>query len=405
MKKTISILFIISIFSNYLLADMAPVLFIPGGNVAPTQNYDIQMQSEIITITLYHDYFLVNVSYNFVNFGETQKVAMGFPSTKSTDRMAKNFKAFENGKELYVYQQDGDWEFNVNSKYYYVSAWDSKIDSFDCFNVDFEEGETKTIINTYKSKYQRYRQKNDIGYNLQIFYYILQTGSLWKGSIDSIRIIINSDNIKHNDLNLKDSYFQDKPISLQNFDTTLNNIEPNFDLYFITKGKPRMIPINASSELYSQGEFNFKIENLVDYDKKTAWIEGKSGYGINEHIKFQPNNVMNKWGNTFMTQIDSLSIINGYAYDENVFIENSRVKKIMLSYKRITPKGNLRPIEFTLDFEDTQDMQTFIFDPPLIIHNGITMTILETYKGSKYADTAISEANFHIQDANKDKYK
>ena len=403
MKKTISILFIISIFFNYVFADSAPILFIPGGSVAPTQNYDIQMQSEIITISLYTDYFLVNVSYNFVNFGEAQKIGMGFPACLDRPTYTSEFKAFDNEKKLFVYQQDGNWEFSVFSKYYTLYMQPVVIEKFDCFNVNFEENESKIITNTYKSEYTWCKSKIKPG--IKAFYYILQTGSLWKDSIDSIQIVINTDNINKNEFVLNDSYFQDEPISFKNFDTTLYNIEPDFDLYFIITESPKMESEMASSELDSQGDFNYDTYNLTDYDKTTAWVEGADGYGINEWVIFEHISPYNGRSTQELTQIDSLSIINGYAYDENVFIENSRVKKIMLSYKRITPKGNLRPIEFTLDFEDTQDMQTFIFDPPLIIHNGITMTILETYKGSKYADTAISEANFHIQDANKDKYK
>ena len=393
MKKTISILFIISIFSNYLLADAAPMLFIPGGNVAPTKNFDVQMQSETITISLFANYFIVEVSYNFVNFGKDQKIAMGFPSSEHR-KATRDFKAFDNKKELFVYQQDGEWEFHAFSKKYILDGNPVRINVFDCYNVDFKEGESKIITNTYKSSYQSLKNREDTG--LKAFYYILQTGSLWKDSIDSIRLVINTDNINHNEFILEDSYFQDKPISFKNFDTTFYNIEPNFDLYFMANGNPKMAPSYASSELYSQGGFNYTANNLLDYDKTSAWVEGVSGYDINESVQFTPTNVHYSMGGPELIQIDSLSIINGYAYNDSIFLQNSRVKKIKLSYKKKAYENNSTYTNIYLDFEDTQDMQTFVFSPPLICNN-IEMTILDIYKGAKYADTAISEVEFHVQ--------
>ena len=59
--------------------------------------------------------------------------------------------------------------------------------------------------------------------------------------------------------------------------------------------------VNASSELIQKSK-NYKVENVIDNNKSTAWIEGVDGDGIGEYIKFSSKN-------TF--RVDKIDIING----------------------------------------------------------------------------------------------
>ncbi len=376
---------------------MAPMLKVPGGNMVPVNNNDVQMQSEVITISLYPGYYMVEVNYIFKNHGKQQKVAMGFPS--STDGYAlttKDFKAYEGDVKLNTYKAKGTWDFKINSKNYFLNEPQTGIDVFECVNVDFAEGEVKSIKNTYRASYAFCQPTNpELQINALIFHYILKTGSLWKDSIDSIRIVLNTDNV--DDFLVKEKmYFQDNKMTFGNIDTTFVNIDPDFDFSFIVIKAKAIGADYSSSTLAQQGNYTFDVSNLSDKDNKTAWVEGVSGYGIGETIVFSSNQTQHMA--IYNITIDSIGIITGYTYDEQSFEENSRVKKIEICHIANDDHTSqyIESESIIIDLKDTTEMQYFVFEKPLIT-SGFFVKIIEVYKGSKYADTAISEIKFFVK--------
>lgn len=80
--------------------------------------------------------------------------------------------------------------------------------------------------------------------------------------------------------------------------------------------------VNASSELVQKSK-NYKVENVIDNNKSTAWIEGVDGDGIGEYIKFSSKN-------TF--RVDKIDIINGLTKSEKTYKNNNRIKKIIIEF-------------------------------------------------------------------------
>lgn len=80
--------------------------------------------------------------------------------------------------------------------------------------------------------------------------------------------------------------------------------------------------VNASSELIQKSK-NYKVENVIDNNKSTAWIEGVDGDGIGEYIKFSSKN-------TF--RVDKIDIINGLSKSEKTYKNNNRIKKIIIEF-------------------------------------------------------------------------
>ena len=85
----------------------------------------------------------------------------------------------------------------------------------------------------------------------------------------------------------------------------------------------------AESTLKSQGQNDYKIENIHDLDLTTAWIEGNSDYGIGVSFTIEFNwkedyegfdKVYNFYG--------VIEIFNGYCKSEKHWIENSRIKSL-----------------------------------------------------------------------------
>lgn len=148
--------------------------------------------------------------------------------------------------------------------------------------------------------------------------------------------------------------------------------------------------VSASSYLSAQGNTTYTPKNAHDFDYKSAWVEGVSGYGVGEYITYsfpQEN-----------PRITTISIVNGYVKSEKAWKANSRVKKLKM-YLDDVPYA-------ILVLEDKKAAHHFTVAP---IGNGdrdnydelsklpdwtLKFEILEVYPGEKYEDTVISEIYF-----------
>ena len=148
--------------------------------------------------------------------------------------------------------------------------------------------------------------------------------------------------------------------------------------------------IYSSSNLPSQGKYNYEPNNLHDWDYRTPWVEGVEGYGIGEYIsyEFAASN----------PRITKIIIVNGFTLNEDSWFENSRVKKL---------KVYLDNKEFAiLELKDTKNDQVFTFNPiglrgsedyetlKTMPNWTLKFEIMEVYEGDLYEDTAITEIYF-----------
>jgi len=141
--------------------------------------------------------------------------------------------------------------------------------------------------------------------------------------------------------------------------------------------------VSSSSDLADQNPNMYISKNIYDFDLKTAWVEGKSDFGIGESISF-----------SFHTNLDVLSttgfkIANGYVKNKNTWELNSRVNLLKMYID-----GN----PFCLiKLNDYYGWQSVKFNPIKLNANKsliIKLEIVSVYQGSKYSDTAISEIEF-----------
>lgn len=141
--------------------------------------------------------------------------------------------------------------------------------------------------------------------------------------------------------------------------------------------------VTASSHLKSSGYVNYKGANAHDLSYRSVWVEGVDGDGIGEYLTYKF-----RGGSPRVTQI---IVVNGYVKNQNVFKENSRVKKLKV-YK------DGKPIAI-LELKDIMGEQ--VFEIGTLGDNrenspawSLKFEILEVYKGDKYEDTVISEIYF-----------
>ena len=154
----------------------------------------------------------------------------------------------------------------------------------------------------------------------------------------------------------------------------------------------------ASSELKQQAQTNYSVKNLSDYDLNTAWVGGKSDYGIGEQFGFTFNFPENtEYGGAYQFY-GKVNLFNGYCKSLESWRQNSRVKRLKVYY-------NNKPI-CIVQLVDTWHFQFFdiakffkykrdkkFMNAPYEIKQGdkLTFEIIDVYKGVKYKDVAISE--------------
>lgn len=139
------------------------------------------------------------------------------------------------------------------------------------------------------------------------------------------------------------------------------------------------IKIEASSRLKSQGNNNYNESHLHDLSYQTTWVEGVSGYGIGEWIKytFKANN----------PRITNIHVVNGYCKSQSAWRNNSRVKKLKVYV-------NDRPLAM-LNLEDKRSDQNFEIAPMTDTREWtMKFEIVDVYQGDKWDDTALSEIYF-----------
>ncbi len=140
--------------------------------------------------------------------------------------------------------------------------------------------------------------------------------------------------------------------------------------------------IEATSELKPQNNTVYLAMNAYDISFKNAWIEGVSGYGVGEAITytFKPDSA----------KIDTILIYNGYFASKELWLANSRVKRLKLSinnesYCILELQDSMAEQKFKVDLSKWYDQKT---------SRTLRFEIMEVYQGEKYDDTAITEIYF-----------
>ena len=142
--------------------------------------------------------------------------------------------------------------------------------------------------------------------------------------------------------------------------------------------------VKASSELPASGGNTYKAKNAHDFNKNTAWVEGKADYGIGESLTytFDFARLPRYNGNL---GINKILMANGYKKNRKTWANNSRVKQMKMFV-------NNRPYAL-INLLDSYEIQTVEFDKVMFPKGKVTTVrfeITQVYKGDRFKDTAIS---------------
>lgn len=144
----------------------------------------------------------------------------------------------------------------------------------------------------------------------------------------------------------------------------------------------------SSSNLPPQGKKSYEPKNLSDGDLATAWVEGKSTYGVGEiitvHFHTTPD-VRN-------VPLKGIDFVNGYSKNLKTWKLNSRIKKL-----KVFHNNNLKYFFELVDSMKPQGIYFIEAEKHILLSHGdvLRFQIMEVYKGDKYKDTALTELNLH----------
>lgn len=139
------------------------------------QNNNVRMIEEKVDIQVYGGWSVVRCEFIFKNeSSREQEVLMGFHASMIgvEDRMIDettrlgNFKVFDNGVEKEAALEKAGGE----------STEADRIEEWYTWNIHFQGGEERKIVNTYKTQSYNAPWGRHTGY-------ILRTGAPWKGTI------------------------------------------------------------------------------------------------------------------------------------------------------------------------------------------------------------------------------
>ena len=128
----------------------------------------------------------------------------------------------------------------------------------------------------------------------------------------------------------------------------------------------------ASSMLPPQNGNSYGPQNLFSGSLTEAWVEGRSGQGRGEFIAVDfagPRLVR------------SMVVANGYQKNDDVFRNNSRVRRLELQFS----SGH----SVIVTLQDRVGEQILSLDPPMATQ-WIKFIIADVYPGARYADTALA---------------
>tara|TARA_B100001758_G_C18401260_1_gene609169 strand:- start:1330 stop:2370 length:1041 start_codon:yes stop_codon:yes gene_type:complete len=131
--------------------------------------------------------------------------------------------------------------------------------------------------------------------------------------------------------------------------------------------------VDASSTLKAQPPNDYYLKNISDFNHKTAWVEGKSDYGIGEYFI-----VTSDFGFNY--------IENGYQKSSKSWRNNSRVKTFKV-YKNGTPICFLR-------LKDLMGGQRFDLPVEMFDNAYFKFEIVDVYKGERWNDVAITHLDY-----------
>jgi hypothetical protein len=391
------------------------------GNLEPVTKAKISLVKEDLRIVLKGEYALVSVEYTLQNNGGADKVTYGFP----VDMAAEAFPSA--GEDLQFTVKDDSTAVPLDQvirkdspiKPAETSFMDSEyihiIREWNLMTLSFRKGETKTLRVLYSVKnlgHSTGTSKETVwSESPRTFIYALSPSQSWgNGKVGSLTIEVDASDLQERRVPIESislpGYHQDgskyvwqftdydlkkAPDLLIRYDSTIR--QRDAEVQALRLPSKAIASIKASSTRAPSQTTNatYGVNNLLDGDFHTAWIEGKDDTGQGETLEI-----------TFRkgTAVKFIAIANGYWKSAEHLKENGWIKKLRVQCLYANGEKTDDEFELSAPVLDNTSIQfpyaaAELFDdsgegrPPAI--RSMKLTIIDAEKGTKYSDTAISE--------------
>ena len=427
-RQNISVIlfFVLWFIPFHLLANGGPddgSIIYKSGDPHPLQIADVELISEKLEMTIDGDYTNVHVTYRLHNTANksTGKIHYGFPieyvymdccDTLLTDEYIHSIQFKYNNEPLpithssvnpnanYIYKEEIE-VYSENDEDYYGNRERYRKWFYTEFSIPSQDLITLEVEYVVKNSFEDWSTSKSFfsHYSSRQLFYDFSPASYWgNGIIKDFQVIIKASTplqIVGLPFKLEKSIY-----TYSSIDFNLNTASPleiSYDgsLYHFTDfvNSKKLKPNQIRSIKASSTQKGYPINNLMDGNINTAWVEGKTDSGINESIEIELAN---------NTKLSAIVIVNGYAKSEKTYYANNRIKKMKVELEIIEDEYQ-DSFSGEIELEDIpyQSIEIKSFTPMAsIVYDGgdwsrqakrIKLTILDIYKGTSYDDTCISE--------------
>lgn len=442
-----NILTVIFLFSTFILcANGGPIGnggFINGSNTIKLITEDkFTLESEDLFFHIQDDYINVTAIYLIKNLSDQKLIKYGFAVdyrdnphggkySWEPDYIA-GFRMFSNETELKFNIQDEE-NVRIDSIYYnkydVMTEFDTISRKWYISELNFENLETKQLIIKYRVKTSfadwpiltEYGEDyGSLPFSDRKFSYYLKPSGFWgNGNAGKFRLTISFDNIeKYKKVDIRGIKGFKKERRGYVFEcndySLLDNDYIKIDYNYYEWENAFNLRRFANSKLVKEYKFSsehpkYPASNLFDNNRNTAYVPLNKGEN-NDWIEivFKENVVL-----------FGVAIINGFAINNEIYLNNNIVTRLKLTLTSTTNSGN-DPVtivrEVQLSRKDvSNDFSTYFIgiedllmgelygdvdtsdniSDQMSSMSSLKIEILETDKGSKYDDTCISEFLFY----------
>lgn len=159
------------------------------------------------------------------------------------------------------------------------------------------------------------------------------------------------------------------------YDPDIQNMQDYEEMGASQWACPNLVEIKTSSDLSIEGYTSYQGKNVLKADLKKVWIPENSE---NASITFQfLATASEDW-----TFFGTFQIFNGYRFDDFIWQDYARVKKMSIYYNE--------QYWGDIELQDILNMQTFNIDISAKVGDEVRFEIVEYYSGELYEDIAIS---------------
>lgn len=377
----------------------------------------VEMLSELLEIDLHIEYADIRIEYVLHNPGKKVTVECGFPAVfdeggmfappppldpgqKPTPREPKQLESFSllaDGKAIPVKLRE-DWADIPGQTGRQIESWH-------VVKIPFATGETRHVQVSYRNPYHfSFRSvSDDWSRSAPSLTYAFSAAALWAGPIKQGTVIVNATTVDPTQVrfNHPKRFVGEKGTwkwSFTDFEPTLEDdlvieTRPGQDGYsggYVAEGgewkdghhkgarwlRSVRFAATATSVLKEADGTEHKAENVVDWRRDTAWVEGHESDGLGESITLTL---------TKPAKVCRVGIVNGYTKSPELYAANNRVMMFKVSVNDGKPFDVEIPDEYLKN-------EHFWFDLPKssALVKTIKLEIAAIYPGTTYRDTAIS---------------